>query len=35
MFEGLDAMTILTYVLAVLVGFFGYYLFTKIKVGIL
>ena len=33
MFEGLDAMTILTYVLAVLVGFFGYYLFTKIKVS--
>ena len=33
MFENMDAMTILTYVLAVLVGFFGYYLFTKIKVS--
>ena len=33
MFENMDAMSILTYVLAVLVGFFGYYLFTKIKVS--
>lgn len=33
MLEGMDAVTILTYVLAILFGFLGYYLFTKIKVS--
>lgn len=33
MFENIDALSILTYVLALLFGFLGHYLFTKMKVS--